>query len=310
MSHISIRVSTLRGDQKIEFDVFVKIADKMVHYLRRGDSFEGTRLNRFKEKKLKNLYILDTDEANYRKYLQTNIESAYDSKSTKDISTRAEIVQGDQQAKVEEVFEKPEDKVAYEGTKEASSKFVDFLSKNPQASSAVLKLENGDKNLAHHGVTVATFSIELAKSLGIVDPKQIQTITMGALLHDMGHHETKINYTLPIKSMTKDDLIIYRNHTKVGLEKIKNTQHFDPGVIKIISEHEECIDGSGFPNKLMENQLDPNSIIVATCNSMDRLLTFYGVPKADAPKQLMVESVGKYPLGHLKKLGEIVKATN
>ncbi|MCK6599017.1 MAG: hypothetical protein L6Q37_11685, partial [Bdellovibrionaceae bacterium] len=107
MDHVSIRVSTLRGDQKINFDAYVKINDKFVLYLRRGDSFEGQRLKRLKEKKLKKMFILSGDESNYRQYLKTNIESAYDSTSSKDMESRAEIIQGEQQSNVEEVFEKP-----------------------------------------------------------------------------------------------------------------------------------------------------------------------------------------------------------
>ena len=54
---ISMRVSTLRGDLKIDFDVYVKINDKMILYIRRGDSFEGPRLKRLREKKTKkNVY--------------------------------------------------------------------------------------------------------------------------------------------------------------------------------------------------------------------------------------------------------------
>ena len=52
MDYVSIRVSTLRGDQKIDFNAYIKINEKMVLYLRRGDSFEGERLLRLKEKKL------------------------------------------------------------------------------------------------------------------------------------------------------------------------------------------------------------------------------------------------------------------
>ena len=58
MDYTTIRVSTLRGDQKINFDAYLKIGEKMVLYVRQGDSFEGDRLKRLKEKKLKKMFIL------------------------------------------------------------------------------------------------------------------------------------------------------------------------------------------------------------------------------------------------------------
>lgn len=308
MNHTSIRVSTLRGDQKIEFDVFVKINEKMVHYLRRGDSFEGGRLKRLKEKKLKNLYILNDDEPHYRTYLKANIESAYDSSSKKDIQTRSEIIQGDQQSHVEEVFERPEDKKAYEETKDASLKYVDFLMKNVQAAQAILKIENSDKNLAHHGVTVGTLAIALCQKMKPLDPKLSQWLTLGALLHDMGLNDLNVNFSQPLNLLTREETALYKGHPHNGIEKLKTVQHFDPQVLKIISEHEECIDGTGFPKGLVENQLDPLSIIVSSCNAMDRLMTFEGISKSEAPKRLMVEQVGKHPLEQIKFLAEIIKS--
>ena len=49
--YISFSVSTLRGDQKIDFNAYVRINEKYVLYVRRGDSFEGSRLLKLKEKK-------------------------------------------------------------------------------------------------------------------------------------------------------------------------------------------------------------------------------------------------------------------
>lgn len=206
------------------------------------------------------------------------------------------------------MFERPEDKVAYEETRSASTKYVEFLMKNVQATQAVLKIENSDKSLAHHGVTVGTLAVALSQKLNQTDPKSIQWLTMGALLHDMGLHESNIDFAQPINLLDQKNLALYRSHPQNSIEKIKNTMHFDPQVIRIINEHEECLDGSGFPNKLTEKQLDALSIMVSSCNAMDRLITFEGISKTDAPKKLMIEQVGKHPLDQIKIIGEIIKS--
>ncbi len=308
MSHISIRVSTLRGDQKIDFDVFVKINDKMVHYLRRGDSFEGLRLKRLKEKKLKNLYILVDAEPSYRKYLKTNMESAYDSNSKRDFQARSDVVHGDQESHVEAVFERPEDRSAYDETKVASQRYLDFLFKNPQAIPAILRIENVDKSLAHHGISVATMAFGLSQKMKPMDPKLTQWLVFGSLLHDIGLHESKVNFTQPLNLLSPADLALYKAHPKMGLERLKHTMHFDSQVLRIINEHEEHLDSTGFPDGLHENKLDPLSIITATCNAMDRLITFEGVSKTEAPKKLIMEHVGEHPLDQIKLLSEIIKS--
>ena len=53
---VPIRVSTLRGDLKINFDAYVKVNEKHILYLRKGDSFEGSRLKRLKDKKVRKMW--------------------------------------------------------------------------------------------------------------------------------------------------------------------------------------------------------------------------------------------------------------
>lgn len=306
MDYVSIRVSTLRGDQKIDFNAYIKINEKMVLYLRRGDSFEGERLLRLKEKKLRKMYILNEEEAHYRDYLQKNIETAYDNSSKTDIQTRAEIIQGSQQSNAEEVFENPENAQSYNYAKDAAGKYVSFIQSNAQALSSIMSIENSDKNIAHHGVTVATLSIALAQKLGINDLKKTQLLTLGAILHDFGHQDTGLNLAQPLASMSAADKALWLKHPSEGAARVQDKKHFDQTVINIISQHEECQDGSG-PSGLREKDLDPLAMIVGSANAIDRLITYENVPTAEAAKKMMIEQVGKHPLQHIQLLSEILK---
>ena len=307
MDYVSIRVSTLRGDQKIDFNAYIKINEKMVLYLRRGDSFEGDRLKRLKDKKLRKMYILNEEETTYRSYLQKNIETAYDNSSSKDIQTRAEIIQGAQQSNAEEVFENPENEDSYNYAKDAAGKYVDFIMSNAQAMNSVMKMENTDKNIAHHGVTVATLSIALAQKLGFNDPKKNQLLTLGAILHDYGHHDSPLNLNQPLDKMSPEDKALWLRHPVDGSTKVQDKKHFDKSVINIIAQHEETINGMG-PKGLFEKDQDPLSVLVSSANAMDRLITFEGVPKNEVAKKMMIEHVGKHPLVHIQHLAEILKS--
>lgn len=304
--YVSIRVSTLRGDQKIDFNAYIKINDKMVLYLRKGDSFEGERLQRLKAKKLRKMFILNEEEVHYRTYLQHNIEQAYDNSSSKDINLRAEIIQGAQQSNTEEVFENPENVESYNNAKDAAGKYVQFLLSNSKAVSAIMNIQNSDQNIAHHGVTVATLSVALANQMGLSDPKKNQLMTLGALLHDYGHHDSSLQINRPLAQFSKEELDLYWKHPAQGAQRVQDKKHFDQTVINIISQHEEKVDGSG-PLGLKESQQDPLAVMIATTNALDRLITFEKVPQAEAPKKLMIEHVGSHPLPQIQHLAEIIK---
>jgi putative nucleotidyltransferase with HDIG domain len=307
MSHVPIRVSTLRGDQRIEFDAYVKINDKYILYVRKGDSFEGPRLKRLKEKRLKKMFILTEEETNYRNYLSRNIDMAFDSNSGKPLETRAEIIQGAAQSNAEQVMENPDDVNAYNETKENVSRFVSFLNED-QAIQHILAVENTDKSVAHHGVTVSTLATALAKRLGINDPRQKQLLSLGALLHDFEHFHNGLDVSRPLDQLTPEEMKVYQEHPVAGGRRVQDKRHFDQLVISIIAQHHEYIDGKGWPRGLKESQMDPLAVIVASANALDRIITYEGKSRKEAAKHLMMTALGKHPLQHLQILGEIINS--
>ena len=306
MEYVPIRVSTLRGDQKVSFDAYVKINEKFILYIRRGDSFEGERLARLRAKKLKKMFILPADETQYRGYLQRNIEGAYDKNSGKTIQNRGEIIQGNQQTNAEEVFENPDNAEAYHAAKTDAGKFVNFLMSEDAALQSIMAIENSDQNLGHHGVSVSTLAVGLAQKLGMMDPKQNQMLALGALLHDFGHTLADIDFTKPHKGMTPEEMKIYRTHPTTGARAVQDKKHFDQQVLNCIMQHEEHINGSGFPQGLREKQTDPLAVIVSSCNAVDRLISFEKVAKKDAIRLLTIEKVGCHPLTHIQHLNTIL----
>lgn len=306
MDYVSVRVSTLRGDQKIDFNIYIKLAEKMVLYIRRGDSFEGERLQRLKNKNLRKLYISTDEELRYRAYLQQNIESAYDHKSSKDIQVRAEIIQGSQESQIEELFENPEDVEIYNRSKDSAAKYVQFLLGHSKAVGAVMSIVNSDQSIAHHGVNVATLAVALSYKLGVVDPKMTQLMTLGALLHDFGHYGSPLAINRPLSEMSSEEILLYNQHPLAGAQKVQSQKHFDQLVINIISQHEEKLDGSG-PLQLNESQQEPLATVVASANALDRLISFESIPLEEAARKMMMESVGAHPLVHIQHLAEILK---
>lgn len=305
MDYVSIRVSTLRGNQKIDFNAYLQIGNKMILFLKKGDSFAGERLERLKAKKLRKMFIPVSEEPFYRKYLERNIEVAYEDK-TVDITERAEIAHGVQQNQIDEVFENPESEITYNAAKDSAGLFSNFLLNDAKALSAVLNIQNEDKSITHHGVTVATLSLALANKLGFQDTKKTQLLTLGALLHDFGHQEVPFNICKPLATFTKEEMNAWKEHPKLGAQKLASRTHFDTLVLNIIAQHEETINGTG-PYRLKEKDMDPLSVIVSSANALDRLISFENIPRLDAAKTLTIDHMGRHPLNHIQLLADIIK---
>lgn len=306
MNYVPIRVSTLRGDEKILFDLYVSLGERFVHYARQGSSFEGDRLGRLKKKKVKKMFILEEQESSYQDYVQKNLDMAFDKSKGKSVESRAEIAQGMCEASVEEVLENPQDEVSYNAARNVASKYVKLLIEENSAITTILSIENSAKSLAHHGVTVATLAIGLAQKLGIEDPNLLQHLTMGSYLHDLGHSEADTGFGKKLTEMDTKQKELYLSHPRLGAELAQDKKHFDQEVIDIIMQHEEMEDGSGYPLGLAGSKINRLAKIVGICNTWDQLVTFQSLPVADATKKMMMEFLGKYPLDHIKALQSLV----
>lgn len=305
--YLPIRVTTLRGDQRTLFDVFLRVAGRFILYCRKGDAFDGVRLDRLKEKKIKQLFIEPADEPHYRAYLSKNIELAYKNSAGKPIEERTLIVQGLQQAATEDVMDDPDSKIHYEVFKEDSRKYVEFVMNEDKALKCVLEIKNENSSVAHHGVNVATLAISLALSTGVKDQTLLHLLATGCLLHDIEHSHSGLDISRPLTQLTAEEHALYKKHPDAGVVRVQETKFYDQLVLKIMRFHHENIDGSGFPDGLREPALDPLVKIASVADSYDRMISYEGIEPKDAVKKLMIDKVGLHPLPLIQGLSTLLK---
>lgn len=305
--YTAIRVSTLRGDLKIPFDAYVKIAGKYILYLRKGDSFEGKRLNKLKEKKLRSMFIPQNSFQSYRSYMTENIERAYDPVPPRPIEARIEVIQGAQQAAAEDLMEYPDAKEFYNVAKIASQRYVDFILSEKESVRAVLQMDNLDGSVSQHGVSVSTIALAMAEKMNLTQAHPMNLMVVGSLIHDIEHFHSGLPIAQPVGELSPEQKEIYLTHPEAGALRLKNAGFYDQMVVDIVAQHEEHIDGSGYPKKLRDKNLDPMSMIVAAANSFDRYITFEKQTVKDALRNILIKKVGLHTLEHLKALQEALK---
>lgn len=302
-----VRVSTLRGDMKIGFDLFVKVAGKYIHYCRRGDSFEGSRLDRLKSKKLKLLYIRPEDDPAYQQYLDASIDAAYSNVPERALEIRAEVIQGFQQAAAEEFMEDPQNEQTYKHVRSSVHRFVEFIDKEPRGAGALLSLKNSDQSVTHHSVNVAALSTAMVLQQGLKEGTPVHLLSLGCLLHDVEHFYTGFPVARPVNELDGQELELYRAHPLAGAHRFQGAMFIDQLVLNIITQHEEHLDGSGFPKGLTESDMDPLVMIAATANAYDRMVSFEGKSPKDALKHLLIDKMGVFPLPVMQSLQEVLK---
>jgi len=307
--HTAIRVATLRGDARIPFDVYVKVAGKYILYCRRGDSFEGVRLDRLRAKKLRKMFVKTEDEIPYQQYLEENINNAYDNRQGKPLRIRTEIIQGFQQAKIESFVEDALDEFSYEHLRSSTQRFTEFIEHEPEALKELLEIPNVDLSISHHSVNVAAIAVGLTLETGMREGAPLQLLALGCLLHDIEHLlAPREDLSRPLKNLSPKELALYKEHPLRGAHRLQGGKFLDQLVLNIIKQHEEVMDGSGFPKGLYLKDVDPLVPVAGLANAFERMLSFEALPPRDAIKKLFIDKMGQYSLDQMQALQKLLKS--
>lgn len=152
--------------------------------------------------------------------------------------------------------------------------------KNEQTLQLLNQLANYDKETFNHSLRVARKSIAIGCKLNLTENDRI-LLTKAALLHDIGKVFVPIEIINKTEPLTTNEYEIIKTHTTLGSEHILKTMHKETRLAKIICEHHENFDGSGYPKHVDHLAIDELARII-------RIADTYDAMSNDRPYQPMV----------------------
>ena len=215
------------------------------------------------------------------------------------------------------LFARP--KECLEEVDELVSQMVTAFLDQPEVALHVIGEHAGGEEAYYHGLNCSILSMMLAKELDFARA-HCQILGVGALLHDIGLNDIPDRVARPRHELTGPERNLRQLHCEYGVRLGKQIGLPEP-VLRIILQHHELADGSGFPNKLKGDQIDPLARIVSLVNYYDNLCNPADLAKAMTPHealslmfaqrrakfdtralQVMIRCLGVYPPGTVVKL--------
>ena len=111
----------------------------------------------------------------------------------------------------------------------------------------MLDPESGDGDTFSHITNVCVYSVMLARSLGIQDQKELVGIGQAALLHDVGKCSVSGDILRKPGRLTKPERELINDHPRQGFVRLCHRSDLNEGQLRMVYEHHEKIDGSGYP---------------------------------------------------------------
>lgn len=138
--------------------------------------------------------------------------------------------------------------------------------------SAVIKaLEKRELETEGHSERMITFGLRLGFELGL-EKDALRDLEFGTMLHDIG----KIN--IPDEILKKPERLdmsewaSMKRHPILGHEILHGIPFLD-GASRIVAEHHECWDGSGYPNGLRGEDIAVGARILAVVDAFDAMIS-------------------------------------
>lgn len=218
-----------------------------------------------------------------------------------------------------EIFSKPADCMA--SANQLMDSFLDVLLSDSGTVLFALNDKVAGEEIYFHSVNVSVLATLLAKEMK-VPTADIKLIGMGCLFHDIGKLEIPTKVTLKIDPLTQAEKSLLQEHCRYG-ENIAKKAMLDPAALAIVTQHHEYIDGTGYPNKLTQDQISPLAQLVAIINLYDNLCNPINPANALTPHealsilftqyrtklnakmlQIFIRFMGVYPPGSIVSLSD------
>jgi len=153
-----------------------------------------------------------------------------------------------------------------------------------------------DGDSAAHSERLATLAEAMGRRMGLPE-EHIQHLRLASLLHDIGKIGLPPEIVRKAGPLTGADWLIMRLHPVLG-EQIVLQLHRNPDVARIIRQHQERWDGSGYPDRLAGDRILVASRILAVVDSYIAMTSHRpyraAKPHADAIGEIQLAAGTKY----------------
>jgi putative nucleotidyltransferase with HDIG domain len=141
----------------------------------------------------------------------------------------------------------------------------------PTVRALLVRLAYKDDYTAEHTRGVALRAVQLGEELGLA-PVRLRELAVGGLLHDVGKLAVPNEILQKPGALTDEEFDAIKRHPELGSELVRELG-FSAQVARLVLDHHERLDGTGYPRGLGAPDLDIETRILAVCDVFDALLS-------------------------------------
>ena len=139
-----------------------------------------------------------------------------------------------------------------------------------QVRALLATLAEKDAYTEEHTRRVALRAVQVGDELGLA-PQRLRDLAVGGLLHDFGKLGVPDEILGKPGPLEGSEYEIVKRHADSGVALLRELGGFGERVLRLVRDHHERLDGSGYPRGVGAAELDLDTRILAVCDVYDAL---------------------------------------
>ena len=160
-----------------------------------------------------------------------------------------------------------------EKAKGSAEQIIKSIDSSPHTLTAVTRIKNRDEYTFQHSVGVATLLAGFARHMGDYSDDQIEEITVGGIIHDIGKVNTPDHILNKPDKLTDEEFVIMREHVTHSRDILQENGGFTQMQLDISLMHHEKPNGKGYPLGLKTDEISEIGAMAAIIDVYDALST-------------------------------------
>ncbi len=286
-----VRVGSVIMGRGLPYDVYLLISGQPVLFRKTGDVISLDRAKQLRDHGGATLLVPDEQRTAYL----DSLKSAVKDPEVK-VEEKSTLIKETAYIHIHDLFTKKDIQPVISEARSLVDDMVSFVSTDVAAVSSLMRLSAHDYYTYNHSVDVAVYSIVLAKKIfGSDNREMLIQAGLGGLLHDIGKRRIDLSIINKQGALTATEWAEIKNHPSYGLEFLKDVKSVPEEAKKIVYQHHENFDGTGYPKGVSGEDISKLSRVVAIADVFDALTTKRSYHDAISPAQALDIMHGMQP---------------
>jgi HD-GYP domain-containing protein (c-di-GMP phosphodiesterase class II) len=293
--YIAISKNALVEGTKIDFDLFLKNnhngRSRYILFCHGNQQFGPQLRGELLNRNVEQFYISSKDKDKYLVYQEQNLKQIVEDSGKSSLQKSGALYQVAKNL-TQDILKDPLPAHTIERASVWVGNTITHIIQNENTFSTLIEVTSHDYHTYTHSINVSVIGLLFGKYLSL-KPNELECLGTGLLLHDIGKSSLPQDIMTKRGDLTSEEFNIIKRHPKAGLDLLEDNKKIDGTSLKVVIQHHENHDGTGYPYGIGGNDIHLFGHISRIIDAYDAMTSDRPYAAAMRPFATLVELKGE-----------------